>query len=62
MANIDSVSGVTSAQAARVLMQGETQVRISTEAARELSKMAEEQNMTRTQMVEALIMGARGRV
>jgi hypothetical protein len=55
---IDPVSQVTAAQEARYVM-GETQVRISTEAARKLSQLAEANDMTRTQMVEALINGAR---
>lgn len=55
MANIDPVAGVTRTEQAQATM-GETQVRISTEAARELSKMSEANGLTRKEMVERLIM------
>jgi hypothetical protein len=57
MANIDPVAGVTRTNAVQATM-GETQVRISSEAARELSKMAEAQNVNRREMMERLIMAA----
>lgn len=58
MANVDPVASVSRTDAVQGMM-GETQVRISTEAARELSKMAENNGVTRKEMVERLIMNAR---
>ena len=57
MANVDPVASVTRTDMAQSVM-GETQVRISTEAARELSKMSEDAGLTRKEMVERLIMAA----
>lgn len=55
MANVDPVASVSRTDIAQANM-GETQVRISTEAARELSKMSEAAGLTRKEMVERLIM------
>lgn len=55
MANVDPVASVSRTDVAQATM-GETQVRISTEAARELSKMSEANGLTRKEMVERLIM------
>jgi len=57
MANVDPVASVSRTDMAQGVM-GETQVRISTEAARELSKMSEDAGLTRKEMVERLIMAA----
>ena len=58
MANVDPVASVSRTDIAQANM-GETQVRISTEAARELSKMSEAAGLTRKEMVERLIMANR---
>jgi hypothetical protein len=57
MANVDPVASGSRTDAVQGMM-GETQVRISSEAARELSKMAEAQNVNRREMMERLIFAA----
>jgi hypothetical protein len=57
MANVDPVASVTRTDAVQGMM-GETQVRISSEAARELSKQAEAAGVTRKEQMERLIMAA----
>jgi hypothetical protein len=57
MANIDPVASGSRTDAVQSMM-GETQVRISTEAARELSKQAEAAGITRREQMEKLIMAA----
>ena len=59
MANVDPVASVVRGGDATQQTIGETQVRISTEAARELSKMSEAAGLTRKEMVERLIMANR---
>ena len=58
MANIDPVASVTRTDMAQGVM-GQTQVSISREAARQLSQLAEANNVTRKEMVEKLIFNAR---
>lgn len=58
MANIDPVASATRTQMAQDVMGG-AQVSISREAARQLSQLAEANNVTRKEMVEKLIFNAR---
>lgn len=62
MANIDPVATTASAAAQARSTMGETQIRISTEAARELSKLAESQGIDRRAAVERMIMTAAGKI